>query len=167
MQSFWPNNLIKTETCCTKNHKSAIDLFLSNRLLSFQKTRTTETEISDYHKFILTFLKSHYTRLKPKIIYYRNYKNFNEELFLKDLENSNLSTNSDNPHENYTNLSQTFSKDAQKHALREKCPNTEYFLVCIFPNSDWKYLSVFSPNAGKYGPEKTPYLDTFHAVTPH
>ena len=24
--------------------------------------------------------------------------------------------------------------------------------------------SVFSPNAGKYGPEITPYLDTFHAV---
>ena len=23
---------------------------------------------------------------------------------------------------------------------------------------------VFSPNTGKYGPEKTPYLDTFHAV---
>ena len=36
-------------------------------------------------------------------------------------------------------------------------------------HSDWirrdtKYFSVFSPNAGKYGPEKTPYLDTFHAV---
>ena len=30
-------------------------------------------------------------------------------------------------------------------------------------NTD-KYLSVFSPNAGKYGPEKTPYLDTFHVV---
>ena len=26
------------------------------------------------------------------------------------------------------------------------------------------YLSVFSPNTGKYGPEITPYLDTFHAV---
>ena len=25
------------------------------------------------------------------------------------------------------------------------------------------YLSVFSPNVGKYGPEKTPYLDTFQA----
>ena len=24
--------------------------------------------------------------------------------------------------------------------------------------------SVFSPNTGKYGPEKTLYLDTFHAV---
>ena len=29
----------------------------------------------------------------------------------------------------------------------------------------FSYLSVFSPNARKYGPEKTPYLDTFHAVT--
>ena len=27
-----------------------------------------------------------------------------------------------------------------------------------------EYLSVFSPKAGKYGPEETPYLDTFHAV---
>ena len=25
-------------------------------------------------------------------------------------------------------------------------------------------VSVFSPNTGKYGPEKTPYLDNFHAV---
>ena len=27
----------------------------------------------------------------------------------------------------------------------------------------WK-VSKYGPNAGKYGPEKTPYLDTFHAV---
>ena len=39
----------------------------------------------------------------------------------------------------------------------------ELFLVRIFPYSD-SYLSVFSPDAGKYGPEITPYLDTFHAV---
>ena len=36
-------------------------------------------------------------------------------------------------------------------SLREKCPNTEIF---------W---SVFSRNVGKYGPENTPHLDTFHA----
>ena len=29
---------------------------------------------------------------------------------------------------------------------------------------DTLYLSGFSPNAGKYGPEKTLYLDTFHAM---
>ena len=28
-----------------------------------------------------------------------------------------------------------------------------------------RYFPVFSPNAGKYGPEKTLYLDTFHAMT--
>ena len=33
-------------------------------------------------------------------------------------------------------------------SLREKCPNTE----------------LFGPNKEKYGPEITPYLDTFHAV---
>ena len=33
-----------------------------------------------------------------------------------------------------------------------------------FPAFGLKYLSVFSPNAGKYAPENTPYLDTFHAV---
>ena len=31
-------------------------------------------------------------------------------------------------------------------------------------NKNKKYLSVFSPNAGKYGPEKTPYWETFHTV---
>ena len=47
--------------------------------------------------------------------------------------------------------------------------NTEFFLVRIFQHSDWirrdaPYFSVFSPNAGKYGPEKTRYFDTFHAA---
>ena len=40
--------------------------------------------------------------------------------------------------------------------LRETRPNTEFFSGPYFP--------VFALNTGKYGPEKTPYLDTFHAV---
>ena len=43
------------------------------------------------------------------------------------------------------------------------------FLVCIFSHSDWirgdtKYLSVFSPNAEKYGTEKL-RIRTLHAVS--
>ena len=34
------------------------------------------------------------------------------------------------------------------------------FLVRIFPYLD----RILSTNAGQYGPEKTPYLDTFRAV---
>ena len=42
------------------------------------------------------------------------------------------------------------------------------FLVRIFPHSDWtrrdtEYLSVFSPNAGNYGPKKL-QIRTLHAV---
>ena len=49
--------------------------------------------------------------------------------------------------------------------LREKCSNKELFLVRIFPHSDCtKYLSVFSSNARKYGPEITTNSDTFRAV---
>ena len=56
-----------------------------------------------------------------------------------------------------------------KESLREKCPNTEFFLVSIFSDSNWiqrntNYLSVFSPNVGKYGPKKTSYFDIFHAM---
>ena len=51
-------------------------------------------------------------------------------------------------------------------SLREKSSYTKFFLVLIFQHLDWiwrdtEYLSVFSSNTGKYGPEKTPYLDTF------
>ena len=56
--------------------------------------------------------------------------------------------------------------------LREKCPNTELFLVRIFLYSDWirrEYLSIWvslriQSEYSKYGPEIAPYLDTFHAV---
>ena len=33
-----------------------------------------------------------------------------------------------------------------------------------FQEIHFKTFPVFSPNTGKYGPEKTPYLETFHAV---
>ena len=39
-----------------------------------------------------------------------------------------------------------------------------YFPAFGLNTESTPYLSVFSPNVGKYGPEKTPYLDTFCAV---
>ena len=53
--------------------------------------------------------------------------------------------------------------------MRKKCLNRKFFLVRFFPHLDWirrdtSYLSVFSQKVGKYGPETTAYLDTFHTV---
>ena len=60
-------NLIKSEACFTKPHKSLIDLFLNNKPLSFQKKiLIIETGLSNYHN--LHFFKSHFTRLRPKVI---------------------------------------------------------------------------------------------------
>ena len=39
--------------------------------------------------------------------------------------------------------------------MRENFPNTEFF--------SGPYFAVFGTNTGKYGPEKTPYLDTFNS----
>ena len=52
--------------------------------------------------------------------------------------------------------------------LREKCPNMEFFLVRIFPHSDWtdRYLVSLriQSECGKIRTRKTPYLDKFHTV---
>ena len=36
--------------------------------------------------------------------------------------------------------------------------------VCKYEAISGPYFPVFGLNTGKYGPEITPYLDTFHAV---
>ena len=41
--TFNLTNLIKSETCYTNNHISTVDLFFTNKPLSFQGTSTTET----------------------------------------------------------------------------------------------------------------------------
>ena len=49
------SNLIKSETCFSKNYKSIIDLFTTNKPNCFQHTYVTETGLSDFHKMIAIF----------------------------------------------------------------------------------------------------------------
>ena len=44
-----------------------------------------ETGLSDFHKMTVTVMKSHYKKLKPKIICYRKYTNFSTDLFREKL----------------------------------------------------------------------------------
>ena len=113
-------NLVKSETCYTNNHKSTIDLFLTNKPRSFQFTSVTETGLSDYHRLIITFIKSHFSRLKPKIIHYRNFKRFDEQKFIDDVKNADFSFETDDPNENYSALINTFSLIVEKHAPLKK-----------------------------------------------
>ena len=108
--------MIKSETCFTKNYKSLIDLFLTNTPLPFQKTHVSETGLSDYHKLIATFFKTNFSRVRPKVLSYRNYKNFIESRFLSDLNRTIISFNNESPNQNYNVLSNRFLEVVDVHA---------------------------------------------------
>ena len=49
---------------------------LTNKPKCFQNTCVLETGLSDFHKMTVTVLKMHFTKQKPKIITYRDYRMF-------------------------------------------------------------------------------------------
>ena len=65
-------------------------------------------------------MKSHFSRLKPKIIHYRNFKTFDEQKFIVGVKNTNFSFQRGNPNENYSTLTNTFSLIVVKHAPHKK-----------------------------------------------
>ena len=88
--TFNLTNLIQSETCYTKNYKSLIDFFFTNKLLSFQKTHVTKTGLSDYHKLFYKSFKSGFLKASSKVIKCRSYQNFDKNNFLNDLNNINV-----------------------------------------------------------------------------
>ena len=117
---FSLTNIIKSDTCFAKFHSSITDLFLTNKPNFFQKTNAIETGLSDHHKLIYTFFKSCFERFNPKIVYYRNYKKFNEANFLNDVKNCDFSLKIDKPNDNYDILTNTFINVVDKHTTLKK-----------------------------------------------
>ena len=79
-------NLVNTATCFKNiDHPSCIHLILTNKSRSFQNTTVIETGLSDFHKLTVTIMKANFQKHPPKIVNYRNYKNFTNEMFRNDL----------------------------------------------------------------------------------
>ena len=112
---FGLSDLVTAKTCFTKTSSSSIDVILTNRVRSFQKTSVFETGLSDYHGLVVTVLKSHIPRLKPKVIKYRNYKNFDPVKFIADVRRTNFDALED-PEDCYNNLTNNFRNLVDKHA---------------------------------------------------
>ena len=112
---FGLSNLVTAKTCFTKNSSSSIDVILTNLPRCFQKTSVFETGISDYHGLVMTVMKSHLPRLKPKVINYRSYKKFDEKKFLSDVKLAKFDVGKD-PKQAYDNLVCIFRKLVDKHA---------------------------------------------------
>ena len=65
-----------------------IDLLLTNKKDSFFHSQAFETSFSDHHHLVYTIFKSTVIKVPPKMITYRDYKVFNEERFLIDLNDA-------------------------------------------------------------------------------
>ena len=75
-------NLIKEPTCFKGKNPSCIDLILTNLKQLFMKSRTFITGISDFHALttsIMKLTKGNNTKGNPKIKFYRDYKNFEND----------------------------------------------------------------------------------------
>ena len=73
----------------------------------FTRWLVSETDLSDHHKMITAFIKLDFSRLRPKLITYANYKKFHEVKFLNYLKEMNIRID---PNQKYQSLTNTFSQ---------------------------------------------------------
>ena len=79
-------NLTKGPTCLKNPNKpSCIDLILTNKKKQFIPSTLIKTGVSDFHKMVLTVLKSYFRKREAKIIKYRSNKNFCNDSFRQQL----------------------------------------------------------------------------------
>ena len=80
-QIYGCKNIVKDPTCFENPiNPTCIDLIITNRPKSFQESEVIKTGLSDFHKMSLKVMKVFYNKEKPKVIQYRKYKGFSNEL---------------------------------------------------------------------------------------
>ena len=93
-------------------------MILTNCEHCFHSSSTIETGLSDFHKMIITTLKSKLRKKDPLTINYRSYKKINDTLFKCQL---NASLNNLNDVDNtYDNFKNTFIQLLDRHAPMKK-----------------------------------------------
>ena len=117
--SYNLTSMINRPTCYKNPEKpSCIDLILTNCPRSFQNSCTIETGLSDFHKLVVTVMKTTYKKSQPKIINYRSYKYFNSESFREEL--IQIEANGNNCDESFKNFTSSCNVILNKHAPQKK-----------------------------------------------
>ena len=114
--TFDLTNLVKFPTCFKSLKGTLLDVILTNKPNSCQKTIVCETGLSDCHMLVATTLRSTFVKIPPKTIKYRSYKNFNEITFLHELDQTLLKGEIFDSNDPYSKLTEIFSKILNKHA---------------------------------------------------
>ena len=110
------SNLVKSATCFKSSKGTLLDVLLTNKPESFQKTFVCETGLSDCHKLVATIFRSTCIRLPPKVVKYRSYKNFDESKFCHDLDQILIKGDIYRAKDPYNKLTNILSNTLEKHA---------------------------------------------------
>ena len=116
INSFTLTDILISQTCFKTLNGTLLDIICTNKPKSFCKTSTVETGLSDCHKMIVTFLRASFKIIPSKNLVYRDYKHFNQNEFLHELDleiNKGKFYNSDKPYDDFYNLFKTIT---DKHA---------------------------------------------------
>ena len=79
-------SLTKDSTCFKNPEKpTCIDLILTNSPYCFEDSFVIESSLSDFCKMIVSVMKTTFQKLKPKIVYCRDYNRFSNENYRKNV----------------------------------------------------------------------------------
>ena len=115
LNQYSSHNIVKEPTCFKNvENPSCIDLFITNKNKSFQNTVTISTGLSDFHKMVVTVLKTKFSKQKPRLIHYRDYKNFSNDNFEQELRQNLYSCTS------YETFEKVFLELLEVHAPQKQ-----------------------------------------------
>ena len=95
-ESYFLENMVKKPTCFKNPAKpTCIDLIITNKPGMFQNAKACETDLSDFHKLVVSTMKFSYEKRPSRMIKYRDYKIFSNEhlknsLYEKLINNTEL-----------------------------------------------------------------------------
>ena len=102
----------------------------TNSPYSFQNYFVIENGLSDFHKMIVSVMKTTFQKLKPRIVHYRDYAQFSNDNFRKTLQR-NLSLENINTNSNGLAIFvQVCMNTLEQIATRQK--NTYVGIICHF-----------------------------------
>ena len=124
LNQYNASNIVKQPTCFKNiQNPSCIDLFITNKNKSFQNTTTISSGLSDFHKMVITIFKSKFGKQKPKLMHYRDYKNFDKGHFESELkEQSRICTSYETFEKVFLEILELHAPQKQKYVRANEVP---------------------------------------------
>ena len=76
-------NLITSPTCHKGQHSTVIDVVLVSNPKKYAGVLNCECAVSDFHNFVGAATMRFAPFYHPRVIYYRNYKHFHDDIFVE------------------------------------------------------------------------------------